>query len=204
MDNATVSDAATRLVSLAKGDLSLPDGEWEPVVLAVLRDAGFGVTSVVKKKAVGHYRDQDGSRTGETYPLNAATGIDAPEHAGATVWLNGVWGNVRRRERDDAASWLAAEIVRSRPLPPIALTAIGETLREYPPQDVFGTHARDADSLGSCVGVHDVCGGWMDRKRVSATYDALVCRSCHLRVTIPNGIATYGDLRAYFAELQPK
>lgn len=42
----TISPHPTpRRILLAKGDNSLPDGEWEPIVPAALRDARFGVTA---------------------------------------------------------------------------------------------------------------------------------------------------------------
>ncbi len=92
---------------------------------------------------------------------------------------------------------------------PIVLDEFGATLLKSQEPYVFQTRGyqgyRDDDELRLCVGVHDVCGGWVDRKPVSKTHDAIVCRSCYLRVVIPklDTIRTYGELRQYLAHLQP-
>jgi len=92
------------------------------------------------------------------------------------------------------------------PLVPIVLTTAGETLREYPSFAPTGEHATDADSLFTQhrVGIHDVCGGELDIREVSATHSAILCRLCRLRVTVPKTVVTYGDLRRHFKGHQPK
>ncbi len=100
--------------------------------------------------------------------------------------------------REKLIKVMIAEIERSVPLTPIQLTPEGDLLREYPSGMVaFGSanHTRDDSNLSSCVGVHEFCNGWMDRKRVTKTHDAIVCRRCCLRVLFPKEAKTYGDLR---------
>lgn len=82
---------------------------------------------------------------------------------------------------------------------PIVLTSIGETLLGYP-----GSVRGDEGELGDCIGVHDVCDGWVDIKKISTTHNVIVCRSCHLRVVVPMSLKTYGELRAYLMETVKK
>lgn len=76
---------------------------------------------------------------------------------------------------------------------PIVLTSAGETLLGYP-----GSVRGDEGELDNCIGVHDVCNGFVDIKKISTTHNAIICRSCHLRVIVPASLKTYGELRAYF------
>ncbi len=82
---------------------------------------------------------------------------------------------------------------------PIVLTSFGETLRGYP-----GSNAGDEGKLGSCIGVHDVCDGWVDIKEISTTHNAIVCRGCSLRIVVPASLKTYGELRTYLMETAKK
>jgi len=78
---------------------------------------------------------------------------------------------------------------------PIVLTSFGETITGYP-----GSEETDDSKLGgccSCIGVHDVCEGFVDIKEISTTHKAIICRECHLRVVVPASIQTYGQLREY-------
>ncbi|MFY9462176.1 MAG: hypothetical protein WAP51_03165 [Candidatus Sungiibacteriota bacterium] len=174
------------------------------ILFATVFAAGFEPSKVVYGKLVGHYRDQDGSSTGETYSINSfcpykVIGRDGDDDYHATGWLDCALyfarGGTDRRERIKA---IQHEIERSVPLKPIQLTAEGDLLREYPPSgDYFVDHTRDNHELSSCVGVHDFCNSWMDRIRATKTHDAIVCRGCHLRVLFPKKIKTYGDLRQF-------
>jgi hypothetical protein len=204
MTVTAVPTGAERFIALARANALPPDGEWEPIVLGVLRAAGFEAGRVSRRPAIGHYKDQGGSSTDETYSLNRVSGITVHELDVATVWLNEVWARVRSCRDHEVGEYLDRIVAASRPLLPIVLTPYGETLREHPPSNAFGEHARDSTRLTGCVGVHDVCGGWVDLRRASASHDALLCRGCGLRVIVPRTLATYGDLRLHFAELQPK
>lgn len=220
MPNET-KDAAIRFV-----DLALKYKQWDDVktlltdeihiLFSTVVVAGFNLKEVVLGKLVGHYRDQDGSNTGETYPINELCPYkvidqDGDGHFFATGWLDlalrrVVYGMTRQSEsRGKLIEVMAAEIERSVPLEPIQLTPEGDLLREYPPSpNVFGPayfvqHSRDTNKLGSTVGVHEFCDGWMDRVRATKTHDAVVCRQCHLRVLFPREAKTYGDLRQALA-----
>lgn len=178
--------------------------------------AGFDPVSVVPGKLVGHYRDQDGSRTGDTFPINSLCPFEVvvpkvEDHYFATGWLDCalrrvIYGVTSQSEsRGELIEKIAREIERSVPLEPIPLTPEGDLLRESSPGirgfglRYFIKHTRDENSLGSCVGVHKYCDGWMDRKRATKTHDAIVCRECHLRVLFPKEVETYGDLRRELA-----
>jgi hypothetical protein len=209
------TDVATRFIELAlkhecwseiKG---LPASEIQ-ILFDTVSAAGFNPKKVMPGKLVGNYLDQDGSRTGETYPINDFCPFKVLREDGddylATGWLDralrhALYVSERQKEnREEAIKEVAKTIEQSIPLEMIQLTPEGDLLREYPPDvntfsGFFVKHTRDTDKLNSCVGVHEFCNGWMDRGRATRTHDAIVCRSCHLRVLFPRGVKTYGDLR---------
>jgi DNA-directed RNA polymerase subunit RPC12/RpoP len=216
MDTA---DVASRFVDLvldrdwARGVVEtegLSDDEVG-VLLEVVKAAGFEVEGVVPGWLRGSYLDQDGSKTGATYPINRVcpfkvAGQDGSNLHHATGWLDCalrlVIGNSGREEREQLVEMLRSEIERSIPLQPVQLTPEGDLLREYPPSECvlspfpwFVDHTRDDHKLLTCVGVHMRCGGWMDRHASTAKYDVIVCRYCHLRVLFPKEVETYGELR---------
>ena len=86
---------------------------------------------------------------------------------------------------------------------PIGLTEYGDTLLEYPRQVDVTSIKSEADknpddgTLSSCVGVHDVCRGWMDIRVVSKTHRRITCRTCKLNITVPVGVVTYRQLREF-------
>lgn len=215
------TNVATRFV-----DLVLKHKRWDEVktlsadetkvLFDTVSAAGLNPKKVVSGKLLGHYRDQDGSSTGETYPINSlcpfkVVGQEDGDHYFATGWLDCalrrvVYGTTRQNEgREKLIEVMAEEIERSVPLEPIQLTPEGDLLREYPPStlafglEYFVKHTRDGNDLGSCVGVHEFCDSWMDRTRATKTHDAIVCRGCHLRVLFPKEVKTYGDLRQALA-----
>lgn len=194
---------------------TLPADEVQ-VLFDTVAAAGFDPKKVVPGKLVGHYRDQDGSSTGETYPINglcpfSVVGQEDGDHYFATGWLDCalrlvVYGSTRqKKDRGKLIEAMTAEIERSIPLAPIQLTPEGDMLREYPPStlafslEYFVDHTRDDRQLSSCVGIHEYCNSWMDRTQATKTHDAIVCRGCHLRVLFPKKVKTYGDLRQALA-----
>lgn len=78
---------------------------------------------------------------------------------------------------------------------PITLTKYGEKLIEDDPKP---DHS-DADELGTILGIHELCRGFIEKNETSEYYSAIFCRRCYLRVIIPNDIRTYGELREYSA-----
>src|SRR3989344_78869 len=218
-------EVATQFVDLALkherwGDVeTLPADELQ-VLFDTVSVAGLDPATVVPGKLVGNYRDQDGSSTGETYPINGlcpfkVVGREGSDHYFATGWLHWalprvVYGSSRKREdRDALIEAMTAEIERSVPLDPIKLTPEGDLLREYPPSligfglEYFVDHTRDDRRLDSCAGIHAYCNCWMDRRSATATHDAIVCRGCHLRVLFPKEVKTYGDLRQALVAATP-
>ncbi len=210
-------------------DLALKHERWDEVKtlpaneVQVLFDtmvaAGFDPKKVVSGKLVGHYRDQDGSSTGETYSINSVCPFkvvsqEDDDYYFATGWLDCVlrrvvYGSIRQKEdRKKLIEAVTKEIERSVPLTPVQLTPEGDLLREYPPStlafglEYFVNHTRDDRELSSCVGVHEYCNGWMDRMQATKTHDAIVCRRCHLRVLFSKEVKTYGDLRQALASQQ--
>lgn len=181
-------------------------------IFEMVSAAGFRPKEVVFGKLAGNYLDQDGSRTGKTYPVNSLCPLKVVGETGddyfATGWLDCAFRRASRNSgwhcnenREEIIEAIAKEIERSCPLEPIQLTAQGDFLQEYPPSpayfgfEYFVKHTRDEDALGSCVGVHQYCNGWMDRHGATSTHDAIVCRKCHLRRLFPKDAKTYGDLR---------
>jgi hypothetical protein len=79
----------------------------------------------------------------------------------------------------------------------IPLTELGESLQPYPKFDGSDYKMLDDNTIGNCMGVHHVCGGFVDLKEVSKTNNAMICRSCGLRVVLPNTVETYGELREW-------
>lgn len=83
---------------------------------------------------------------------------------------------------------------------PIVLNEYGDTLREYPHNETTWSKQEaeknpDNKELSSCIGVHDICRGWMDIKQISQTHQRITCRACSFTMTIPLSIDTYGKLR---------
>jgi hypothetical protein len=191
-------------------DLSVDEVQ---ILFATVSAAGFELKEVVFGKLVGNFRDQDGSKTGATYPINGYCPFKVIDQEGkdyyfATGWLDWVLrrlvlGPIKLGEsREQLITVMQAVIERSIPLQPIRLTPEGDYLCEYPPRsrslggsEYFIDHTRDSHDLGSCVGVHKYCNGWMDRHGATSSHDAITCRSCHLRVLFPKETKTYGDLR---------
>lgn len=192
-------ELAQRYISSKPEELSADDVH---VLFETVSAGGFEPKGLVLGLLRGHYLDQDGSRTGETYAINGfpfkVINQDGSDDYTATGWLDGIMGVAVGGKAEEVQK----EIERSVPLQPIQLTAEGDMLREYPPRREWTylvDHARDTRELSSCVGVHDSCNFWMDRVGATKTHDALLCRGCHLRVLFPKGIKTYGDLRKFLA-----
>jgi hypothetical protein len=221
ISETTIAVLAERFVNLV-----LKHEKWDKVqdlppddvktLFCTVSMAGFDAIGVIPGKLLGNYLDQDGSRTGETYPINSFCPFKVMDENSdnyfATGWLDCavrrvVYGLQRQNETHlELIDAIAQEIERSRPLEPIQLTPNGDFLCEYPPGSSslsglthFVTHTRDHDTLAVCIGCHMFCDGFMDRIRSTATHDAIICRRCHLRILFPKETKTYGDLRKALA-----
>lgn len=81
-------------------------------------------------------------------------------------------------------------------------------LGEYPFEEM---RSNDPESYGASMfraegkmlGDHAVCGHRLSLVKISATYRAIACARCALRVLLPMSVVTYGDLRAHLRNLQP-
>ena len=180
------------------------------VILELLRYVGFKVSHLVYEPSTIHLRDDDGSSSDEIRVLNKNSNIkvfdDEEEHQKATSWLDEIWHLVGQPakyvlELGEKLIALSKAIEESVQLEPIVLTEYGETLRECSAR-LPEHHIHDKDKLKSIVGTHDICSGYLDLKPVSEHSNAIVCRSCHLRVVIPKTITTYGEIREFFKDLQ--
>jgi len=203
-------DTVERFVRWAS-DSKRQNKGMEAVCLRILKDAGFEVNKVSLGQLRGHYLEQDGSRTGETFAINSSCPFKAmngrEDNYTATGWLDSLfrlaWGLTRDEiTNKEIIRKIRFEIERSIPMKPIVLTDIGDQLLEYPPdRNIMGgnlvDHTRDSKKMELCVGLHAVCQGWIDREPVTQTHDALICRSCHLRVPFPKELKTYGNLRQH-------
>lgn len=185
--------------------------DQDQVITNLLCHVGFRVTHLEHRVSTAFYTDEDGSATNKTFDLNRDSKIKicngTRENQRATIWLNNLWSRITPRfgglqlSRDQAIQILFEAIEKGLQLRPIILTEFGETLLE-PLADSDEYHTHDDTPLKSNIGVHDICNGWVDLKGVSETHQAIVCRSCQLRVVIPKIIETYGELRKYFVQYQ--
>ena len=62
----------------------------------------------------------------------------------------------------------------------------------------------DDERFTRTVMVHKTCGGFVDVRPTSGTHQAICCRLCWLRVTVPASIETFGDFRNYLALRAPE
>lgn len=87
----------------------------------------------------------------------------------------------------------------------VVIGQFGETVLPYPVGGYGGPLRYDpvepGRRLSNCVGIHDVCRGWVDHKSVSKTHSALHCRSCGMRAVFPCGVKTWGDLLGHFSDI---
>lgn len=186
------------------------------VFLAVLRAAALDAADVVQGVVKNCYRDEEGRSTDEEYIVNKycpykVIGKNGKDSLPAIIWLDSAFKDIEQkaylgRDRAQIIESFRKVIDDSVPLASIQLTADGDMLREYPPSGGHYDckHYRDKDKVEGCVGVHNYCGGFMDRIGATATKNAVLCRACHLRVLFPREIKTFGELREYLTgKLRP-
>jgi len=184
------------------------------ILFDLVSAAGFEPKEVALGELRGDHHDQDGP-TGKTYPINELCPFKVisekgEDHYPATRWLDKALSHVvsgasqKDKTRDQLIEEILLGIERSVPLEPIQLTSEGDLLMEYPrDSNGFGredSHVRDSHQLNSTVGLHKYCLGWVDRKRATKTHDALVCRTCYMRILFPIEVKTYGELRQALAQ----
>jgi hypothetical protein len=198
------------------------------IVRGVLTEAGFSPGTVVRGVLIGKSKDHDGMVV-NSYRINPKFGfkvvcLDQKDEVFATGWLDCLFRQTssilfdpsQNPQNDDivdrairAAKAAELEIRRSKPLVPIRLTSEGDFLQEYPPSPFhyaeypyFVEHRREDSQVSTCVsvGIHKYCGCVINRRRSAEDRDALVCAGCHLRVTFPRFVHTYGELRKSLSE----
>jgi hypothetical protein len=174
-------------------------------LFAVVEEAGFEAKALECAKVM-YSQNSDGGHT-NVFLLNNYCPLKVVDDDGendevATSWLNHAWSYVAAyrelSEIHELEYRMEKEIKRSVPMRPIWLSNKGDRLLECPPpgRGFFVDHTRDEKDLSEgCVGIHECCNGFVDRKRATHNNDVLVCRQCFLRVYIPRKVKTYGDLR---------
>lgn len=220
-----IREVATRFVDLALKygrrwfEMKTLPAEEVEILFDVVSAAGFKPEGVVLGMLRGNHRDEDGSKTGETFPVNELCSYKVvnktrekyEDDYSATRWLDDALRRVvlgfrwtEQEDRETLIKVMIQGIERSVPLEPIQITAEGDVLLEYPPgTHGFGSddHTRDDHKLDGTVGVHKYCNGWMDRKRATETRDVIMCRLCNLRVYFSREVKTYGELRKALAKV---
>lgn len=220
-------DVTRRLVNLILkyphwGEVKSLTEEEIRVLADIVAAAGFEEKKLVLGRLHGHYMDQDGSRTGETYSINQVCPMKVTDTSDkddyyATGWLDCAFRYVISEAKnygedlEKLAYLIALQIRASIPLAPIRLNAEGDFLRELNhqapsilagPYGYFARRLRDEDEIGSHdVGVHKSCGGFMDVITAATERNAICCRRCYLRVYFSKNVKTYGDLRRELALL---
>lgn len=191
------------------GTTNLDEALQQKAILDLLHYVGFKVTHFTHEALRRHHTDEDRHPTNETFELNSNSKIKVfdgeEENSEATRWFDKIWRSVGQPakytgELGQKLIALSKAIEESIRLQPIVLTQYGEKLCEsYNPQE---NHTHDEDKLSTIIGAHSVCNGYLDIKKISSGYNAILCRNCHLRVVIPETITTYKELREFFKELQ--
>ena len=180
--------------------------ERDAVILGVLRAAGFEICRVEVNLLRGYYRDQDGSSTGETYPINPDCPLAVVSNNWisfdlqgerrdyqATIWLNDVVRTVAALNDDEVAAVKLAQLVAEAvPMVPIRLTWFGDMMVEQPSLD---PHIREDEMIWKRSVVHGRCMGRLELHQVSDEWRSISCRKCRLRVYVPSNLNTFGELR---------
>jgi len=196
--------------------------EASTIFADVLRDTGFKFDHLVCTTFLDTVYDTE--MNGEQYPINPSSAFCVKAANGdslreATGWLNCVvelaYSELNSSVRSAWAK-VDVEIARSQPLTPIRLTRENDDFLEESPvggnrSEFLVDHYRDNCRIGIpinassvSIGIHSTCKGVIDRIPSSLTSDALLCRKCHLRVPIPNGTQTLGDLRKSLPQRAPR
>ena len=218
----TIQEIATRFVEMIRAEYKPPSLEPrhfshddQQVLLDLVNAAGFEASGLVEKRIRGHHRDEDGSATGETFPINGTCPFTVQffnddfriredsrtkDHQRATGWLDslvrGVFENRQHRTNDELAALVIKEVKAAMPMSPIPLDGYGNLLKEYPAGGGV-PHTHDSDELRGQIGVHAVCNGFMELQPVSKEWRVIFCRQCCLRIYVPANLKTYSDLRKH-------
>jgi hypothetical protein len=199
----------------AKADDPEPPASHARRLFATVTAAGFKPKMLELGILKGHYADGDGRRTNDTFNINSLCPYkvvreDGTDDVFATGWLDClVRFTSHPVQKETSARTLVADVAcridDSNPLTPIQLSAVGDFLieepvrpRELDPYPYFVKHVRDEDTFRA--GIHQYCGGFVTTRRTTSTHEVVICNGCHLRIPIPLGAVTYGDVRKTLAE----
>ena len=190
------------------------NNEEERVILNLLRATGQKPTKVTVESLIGCILDDDGRKTSQSYIINPRLRLCVHDCEGNISFAMSKWLEIfydhsisytpKNRRHPDNISILVKIIEESKPLTPIQLTHEGDILEEHYPHaglEIHHAHVNDKTILSKKLGLHKYCEGEIWRIRVAREYNALYCNSCHLRISFPNIIWTYGELRKYMAQM---
>ena len=108
---------------------------------------------------------------------------------------------------DEEFKFICKEIKRCVLPKPIPLTQDGDIMLIYDTDTSDGfwvrdwflfDHVNDETNLPKYPGKHKECGGGFEIKNGAKGLNVLLCNECHLRLTFPETIKTYGELRKFF------
>lgn len=128
---------------------------------------------------------------------------DKRESIRATYWLEKIVHRLKDTPTDLRVAALEREVVASIPLCPIVVTPECDTLHEIRTGYGIVRHVRGGDTIDPYAVRHGACTSkGLKLIQTSSTHWALICQDCCLRVSFPNKVTTYADLRAHFYHLQ--
>jgi hypothetical protein len=192
----------------AKSDDPTPPAAYVQSLLDTVTAAGFKPKMLELGILKGHYADGEGRRTDHTFNINSLCPFkvvreDETDDYFATGWLDCLVRftcHPTQKNSPTLAADVTSKIEESNPLTPIQLSTIGDFLiegpvrpRDFDPYSYFVKHVRDEDTFRA--GIHQYCGGFITKRRTTSTHEVVICNGCHLRIPIPIGSVTYGDVR---------
>jgi hypothetical protein len=207
----TVAELVPLIVGVSKGQMARNDAYLLEPAAAFLQAVGFEGRLVIK--GVIPRRKYEFSAE-PVLDIRAVTS-DGKDDAYVTSLLERLAITaVRLRSYvalvEDAVSTIASHLSMWRPLVRVQLNLDGECLTGFCPLpeindfDEAGSMGHlyafpnelSVMETGKIVGVHELCGGLVERYRATPERDALICKQCGLRVLIDQKVKTHGELRA--------
>lgn len=181
------------------------------ILFSVVQAAGFDPKLIALGKVQSSYVEQDDpNRTSKYYDINSlcpfkVVGQDDRDDRFATGWLDSLFRKVNyAADRINlVVRDVEQEIRRSTSFKPIQLTLEGDYLIErrnepqqrFPHDDYLIDHICDDNGIFDHRKIHAHCGEELHIRKVTADHYAIICRTCCLRVLVPVGIKTFGELR---------
>ena len=206
-----VAELVPLIVGVGKGQMARDDAYLFAPATAFLQAVGFEGRTVVAGAIPRKSREFDMAPVLDVRAL----GADGQDDAYATSLLERLAISAVRVKAyvvlvEDVIGPIASRLSMWRPLVRIQLNQEGDCLTGFGPfpeindLDEAGSMGHlyafpnELDSvmeMGKIAGVHELCGGLMERYRATPERDALSCKQCGLRVVIDREVKTHGQLR---------